>query len=234
MPRDHVRIIIMRSLKLSKTYILLSIALAINGLVVSPFGSILARGSSLLENLDSQISLPMISIPILAISTMTLTIPVILLFVYDKNNGVLERFLSLGLNQADIYKRYLKASLWLALTFLPIIIILYVAIGSAVGIDLTLLLKASGVLVLLALSVVTLLAMSMMAFSSLQKQRVGANQPLGLGIGGLVVIPYYIIPIVFPRDAIFIELGVALVIGAVSIALLILSSKLISREKLLP
>jgi hypothetical protein len=165
---------------------------------------------------------------------MTLTIPVILLFVYDKNNGVLERFLSLGLNQADIYKRYLKASLWLALTFLPIIIILYVAIGSAVGIDLTLLLKASGVLVLLALSVVTLLAMSMMAFSSLQKQRVGANQPLGLGIGGLVVIPYYIIPIVFPRDAIFIELGVALVIGAVSIALLILSSKLISREKLLP
>ena len=42
--------------------------------------------------------------------------PVILLYVYDKNNGVLEYLLSLGWNQSDIFKRYLKAALFLALT----------------------------------------------------------------------------------------------------------------------
>ncbi len=42
--------------------------------------------------------------------------PVILLYVYDKNNGVLEHLLSIGWNQNDIFKQYLKAALFLAVT----------------------------------------------------------------------------------------------------------------------
>jgi uncharacterized membrane protein len=41
--------------------------------------------------------------------------PVIMLYIYDKNNGVLEYLLSLGWNQRDIFKQYLKAALFLAL-----------------------------------------------------------------------------------------------------------------------
>ena len=75
----------------------------------------------------------------------------------------------------------------------------------------------------------------MMSFSALQKERVGASQPVGAGIGGLVLLPYYVIPLSRPaQDAVQIGLAVAITIGAVAVALLFLSSRLISREKLLP
>jgi hypothetical protein len=115
-------------------------------------------------------SIHLLSIPLLTTSALTLTTPVVLLFVYDKNNGVLERFLSLGMTQADIYRRYLKASVLLTLIFLPIILVAYLLTGWVVGTNMTILLEVSGLLVVLCLSVVTLVTMCMMAFGSLQKQ----------------------------------------------------------------
>ncbi len=56
-------------------------------------------------------------VPLLMLAT-----PVLLLFVYDKNNGVLEYLLSLGMTQRDIYMRYLKAMLLLASVFLVIFV----------------------------------------------------------------------------------------------------------------
>jgi hypothetical protein len=184
---------------------------------------------------DIRISLPLVSVPLLATGALTLTVPVILLFVYDRNNGVLERFLSIGMNPADIYKRYLKASLLLTLTYLPFAIAAYVAVGLTTNADITVIVGASILIAVLAISVTTLVCISMMSFSALQKERVGASQPVGIGIGGLVMLPYYVIPLSRPaQDAVQIGLVLAIAIGITSIAMLFLSSRLINREKLLP
>jgi hypothetical protein len=75
----------------------------------------------------------------------------------------------------------------------------------------------------------------MMAFSSLQKQRAGANQPLGLALGALLVLPAYMTPYFLPVIVVVVvDLVEAVVIAALSIALFLLSSRLIRREKLLP
>ncbi|HKU49488.1 MAG TPA: hypothetical protein VJP79_06035 [Nitrososphaera sp.] len=236
-PRDPTTIIVRRSLSLSRTYVLLSIAIAANGIFFSSFGNMLARETPVVGDINSDIqtSVPLLSIPLMATAALTLSIPVSLLFVYDKNNGVLERFLSLGLTQADIYKRYLKASIRLALVFLPAAIAVYLTVGWLAGSNMAVLLLASAVIVVLGLSVVTLVSMSMMSFSSMQKERVGANQPVGIGIGGLVVIPYYVIPFGWPiPGAVRLELAIAVAIGAAALALLVLAGRLIKREKLLP
>jgi hypothetical protein len=139
------------------------------------------------------------------------------------------------MSQSDIYRRYLKAAMLLALTFLAFVLVAHVAVGTFVKTRGTILFETSILLVVLSVSVVTLLVVSMMAFSSLQRQRVGANQPVGLAIGGLAVVPDYVIPFVFPRvTAVLIELAIALAIAAIAMSLLLMSKRLISREKLLP
>ena len=234
MTADPAKVIVKRSISLSKTHVLLAIAITANGLLFSSVGPVLSRAYPLPGGIDAHTSLTLLAVPFIAAGALALTIPVVLLFVYDKNNGVLERFLSLGMNQADIYRRYLKASIMLALVFLPVAISAFLLAGRMFGADLTMLLEVSGVLVVLSLSVVTLVTMFMMSFSSLQKERVGANQPAGIGIGGMLILPNYVIPFAWPQNAITLELAIALAIGAVSIAMLFLSGKLISREKLLP
>jgi hypothetical protein len=235
MTRHPAKIILRRSINLSKTHVLLSIAIAANGILVSSLGPTLSEESPFSANINVHAPLALLAIPFMATGALALTIPIVLLFVYDKNNGVLERFLSLGMDQSDIYRRYLKASIMLALIFLPLTITAFLVAGRILGTNMIVLLEVSGVLIVLSLSVVTLVSMSMMSFSSLQKERVGANQPVGVGIGGLVVLPYYVIPFGWPlQNALILELGIALGIGAVSVTMLFLSSRLISREKLLP
>ncbi|MDA4119671.1 MAG: hypothetical protein OK436_03690, partial [Thaumarchaeota archaeon] len=97
-----------------------------------------------------------------------------------------------------------------------------------------LLLEVSGLVVALAIPVVSFATMIMMSFSSLQKQRVGANQPLGMAIGILIVMPAYIIPFVLPSLAISIDLLLAAIIAVLSMLTYLSSSRLISRAKLLP
>jgi hypothetical protein len=158
--------------------------------------------------------------------------PVILLYVYDKNNGVLEYLLSLGWNQSDIFKRYLKAALFLAsiifiVEFAAIIAAIIIA-GSLSGL-VTLTFTAA-----LGFSAVSLMTIAMVAFSSLQKQRVGSNSPLALSIGAVVIVPTFYIPFLPFAAAIIVDLLIAGVAGALSIVFLILSSRLIRREKMLP
>jgi hypothetical protein len=236
MSKSPAIITVKRSLNLSRTYLLLSIVIAANGLIVLSAGDLLTNTAPMLDNSeDIRISLPLFSVPLLATGALTLTVPVILLFVYDRNNGVLERFLSIGMNPADIYKRYLKASLLLTLTYLPFAIAAYVAVGLTTNADITVIVGASILIAVLAISVTTLVCISMMSFSALQKERVGASQPVGIGIGGLVMLPYYVIPLSRPaQDAVQIGLVLAIAIGIMSIAMLFLSSRLINREKLLP
>jgi hypothetical protein len=74
----------------------------------------------------------------------------------------------------------------------------------------------------------------MMAFSSLQKTPMGANQPLGVVIGIIPMFPALILPLVFPSHAIEIDLLIAAATLLVSLALLLSTKRLILREKLLP
>ena len=54
---------------------------------------------------------PILSVAFLSLSALLFSLPVVMLFVYDKNNGVFEYLLSTGLDQLDIFKGYVKASL---------------------------------------------------------------------------------------------------------------------------
>ena len=87
---------------------------------------------------------------------------------------------------------------------------------------------------LLGFSVVSLVTVSMIAFSSLQKQRVGANSPLALVIGVVFIIPTFYLSFLGFVPELLVELSLSFLAGSLSIVLLLLSSKLIRREKMLP
>jgi hypothetical protein len=162
--------------------------------------------------------------------------PVILLYVYDKNNDVLEYLLSLGWNQKDIFRQNLKDALFQALTLFIPESIAVTTTGAIAGsqaiflLDLLVLLLTA----VLDFSVVSLVTASMMAFSSLQKQRVGANDPLALVIGVVFIFPTFYLSFLGFIPEFIVELSLSILAGALSAALLILSSRLIRREKMLP
>ena len=232
-----------RSLSLSKTYVVMAIILSIIGIVLSNVGhALLGLNLSQIpqtQDLNSgglQVisALPLISIPLMVFSTLIFATPVILLYVYDKNNGVLEYFLSLGMNQTDIYRGYLKAALLLTSIMFSYEILASIVVGLVVGSSITTLAETSILTPVIGYPAVSFVTIAMMAFGSLQKQRVGSNQPLGMGFGVMLVLPTYLIPLVAPAFAIEGDLIVAAIIITLSLVLFILASRLIRREKLLP
>ncbi len=233
--RDPGIIIVKRGLALSKSYVVFAIFFTSVAILTANFGNAFLRGVPGNSGIYVGTSLSLLSVPLTAIAAVMLTTSVILLYVYDKNNGVLEYFLSLGMNQGDIYKRYLKAGLILVSLLMIAVAVANVAVGLLLRGDVTVSLEATGVAAALSLSVVSFDTMAMMTFSSLQKPRAGANQPLGLALGGLLVVPAYLTPWILPFiGVVVVDLAEAIIIAALSIALFLLSSRLISREKLLP
>ena len=218
-----------RSLSLSKIQSGIGIFLASFGIVVLEALSVLAKDMP-----ERDFLLP---VPLMVFGILFCVTPVILLYVYDKNNGVLEYLLSLGWNQSDIFKRYLKASLFLALIIFiaefAVNVIVSVIVGTQAVILLGLVVLA--VTAALGFSAVSLVIIAMVAFSSLSKQRVGGNSPVALLLGILVIFPSWIVPYILPfYTGVLIDLFTAVFVGAVSIILLILSNRLIRREKMLP
>ncbi|MGA9079612.1 MAG: hypothetical protein WB581_05210 [Halobacteriota archaeon] len=233
--RDPGIITVKRGLALSKSYIVFAIFFTSVAILTANFGNAFLGGVPGNSGIYVGTSLSLLSVALTVIAAVTLTTSVILLYVYDKNNGVLEYFLSLGMNQGDIYKRYLKAGLILVSLLMIAVAVANVAVGLLLRGDVTVSLEATGVAAALSLSVVSFDTMAMMTFSSLQKPRAGANQPLGLALGGLLVVPAYLTPWILPFiGVVVVDLAEAIIIAALSIALFLLSSRLISREKLLP
>ena len=242
MSSDQGTIIAKRSVSLSKTYPLIGIFMALLGVVISSSSRVIgnlpttgipvnAAGTS---GLDLTTALPLVSVALQVFAAIIFATPVLLLYVYDKNNGVLEYFLSLGMNQGDIYRRYLKAALILASGIVGFEVVIDVAAGLIQGTSGLMLLEGSGLVVAIAIPAVSFSTLIMMSFSSLQKQRVGSNQPLGMAIGIFTVLPAYLIPFVLPSLALEIDLLLAVVIAVLSVLMYLSSSRLISREKLLP
>jgi hypothetical protein len=199
--------------------------------------SLSSNAVSAIGNLTSSSGTPLLALPLYMIPFLMVATPVVLLFVYDKNNGVLEYMLSLGMTQQDIYMQYLKATLLIAVIFAIIFVPAIFAYGYATQ-------SASAVAAILpipllvipfSLAVVSFLVMSMMGFSSLQKTRAGSNQPLGLAIGWAITAPAYIVPFIFPFEtAIYADIVIIAIIALVSVIFLLSAGKLIRREKFLP
>jgi len=233
--RKPAIITVKRGLALSKSYIVFALFFTSVAILTANFGNAFLRGVPGNSGIYVGTSLSLLSVPLTIMAAVMLTTSVILLYVYDKNNGVLEYFLSLGMNQEDIYKRYLKAGVILVSLLMIAVAVANVAVGLVLRGDVTVPLEASGIAAALSLSVVSFDMVAMMTFSSLQKPRAGANQPLGLALGGLLVLPAYLTAFILPGIvAVAVDLAEAVIIAALSIALLLLSSRLISREKLLP
>ena len=228
-----------RSLSLSKTYVVISIFLSVIGIAIANINHALLGlnvVSMPTQPSDLQIvsSLPLIAIPLMVFSTLTLTTPVILLYVYDKNNGVLEYFLSLGMNQSDVYRGYIKAAFLLASFMFVYEITVNFGIALLFGTGIVILVETLLLTPAIGYAAVAFTTIAMMAFGSLQKQRVGSNQPLGMGIGVALVLPTYFIPIVAPDIAVVLDLIITVIIATMSFVLFLLASRLIRREKLLP
>jgi hypothetical protein len=217
-----------RSLSLSKTQ-------AVIGLFLSAIG-LFAIVSLTLFASTSDASFFLIPVSFLSLGIVMVPMPVILLYVYDKNNGVLEHLLSIGWNQNDIFKQYLKAALFMALTVFvteSAVVLIASAIAGSLAVFLldVLMLLLTG---FLGLSVVSFTIMAMIAFSSLQKQRTGGNAPLAMGLGTVFIIPtFYLVFLGFTLEFLVV-LSIASLAGALSLTLLVLSSRLIRREKMLP
>lgn len=235
-------VIAKRSISLSKTFLIVGILLALLGVLISSVSGFVGRvavtgapvNATGKSGLDLATALPLVSVALQVFAAIVFATPVLLLYVYDKNNGVLEYFLSLGMDQKDVYRQYLKAALILASGVVGFEVAINLAAGLAEGTNGLVLLEVSGLVLAMALPVVSFGTLIMMSFSSLQKQRVGANQPLGMAVGIFIVMPAYIAPLAFPSLALAIDLLLALVIAALSVLTYLSSSRLISREKLLP
>jgi len=220
-------IFVKRSLNLSKILTGMGVGLSALGIFVI-FALSLLAGSS---------SAPVFVLPVsfMSLGLLIFTSPVTLLYVYDKNNGVLEYLLSLGWNQSDVFKQYLKAALFLG-------VILF--IGQAVAILIAGAIVGSTVFVLdllmltitafMGFSVISFVTVAMMAFSSLQKQRVGANTPLGMALGVPFIFPTFYLGFLGFSPELIIVLALCTLAAALSVTLLLLSSRFIRREKMLP
>lgn len=230
-----------RALSLSKTYVVVGVFLALLSVLISSLPRlfvILPSTTTIPANTTAAVTMlsniPLVSVPLQVFACISFATPVLLLYVYDKNNGVLEYFLSLGLDQGDIYRRYLKASLILSSSLVAFEVVVNLIAGLVEGAGRLVLLYVPVLVIVMSIPVVSFGTLIMIAFSSLQKQRVGSNQPLGIAIGIFMVFPAYVFPLVDPTQAIQLDLVLASVIVMLSIAMYFLSSILISREKLLP
>jgi hypothetical protein len=225
-----------RSVKLSRTYFIMGVLMSVFGTATSNMYSLIPADLLNIEgtSIDLMNSMPLASVSFLSLSALMFSMPVMMLFVFDKNTGVLEYLLSTGLSQFDVYTGYVKASSSLAIILLTFSNVLNTAIGIYIGTDLGFLATIVVLTFAVGLSGVLLGAVSMMAFSSFQKTQLGANQPLGIAIGMVPVLPALLVSFIFPLYALVIIISIAVVTLLFSLALLIFSGRLIPREKLLP
>jgi len=217
-----------RSLNLSKIQAGMGLGLSALGIFVLFALSLLAGSSS-----AAVFFLP---VSFMALGLLLFTMPVMLLYVYDKNNGVLEFLLSLGWNQGDVFKQYLKAALFLALILFAgegAAILIAGAISGLIAVFLLDLLMLC-LTAFLGFSVVSFVIMAMIAFSSLQKQRVGGNAPLGFTLGVPFILPTFYLSFIGFIPELIVVLSLCILASALSATLLLLSSRLIRREKMLP
>jgi hypothetical protein len=223
-----------RGLKLGFVYVALSFVILIPVVVLSSQKLLNLPTHGVPPNLDLTAYFAFLSVPLVGLTGVISATPVSLLFVHDKNNGTLEYLLSMGMDQTDIFRGYLGASLLLGSISLFIGLLVEAATGLASGTSLSLIAAQIGLTLALGYSDMALVSILMSAFSSLQRQPVGFNQPMGIALGALVLAAALVVPALAPTLALPVELVIAAFISLLVVALLFLSGNLIRREKMLP
>lgn len=224
-----------RGLKLGITYVALSSFIVVLGVVLTGAMRLVpANLGGIPSGVNMTAYVGLIGVPLVAMGGLMAGMPTTLLFVHDKDNGTLEYLLSMGFDQRDIFRTYLAASVMLGAPLL---------VGGGVAASLVDLLTGGGValaatvlicILALGFAVIALTTVLMTAFSALQKQPLGMNQPLGIALGAFVLVGAMMAPLAAPGDALIFELLIAAIVVGASLALLAATPKLIRREKMLP
>jgi len=229
---DISRQVFARSARMGMSYVVFSVLVGL-GLTATfnftvPFARALPNSPGI-GNLDSLLGLMVV--PFAAMVGLVITTPVYLLFVNDKNVGVLEYLLAVGMDQRSIFWGYLKAALLLSLVaIVPMVLLNTVMAGSGLATSLT----AGALSLVTGASDVSLVTVLMTAYSSMQRKPTGMNSPIGLTIGVLLILPEFFLIAVVRGGILYVDTAVALGILAVSLVFLSYLDRLIKREKLLP
>lgn len=229
---DVSRQVLRRSIRMGLSYVALSL---IMGIFLSLFLNIGARvgevASSNGRMVDIGSLLGLLVVPMGALVGLIITTPVYLLFVSDKNAGVLEYLLAVGMDQRDIFWGYLKASMLLSLLAIVPVLVINTAFMNA---GLTLSLAGAALALVTGIADVALVTVLMSSFSSMQRRPTGMNSPLGISIGVVFLMPEFFLISVLGSAIIWVEVGVAAVLVASVAGLMLSLQKLIMRERLLP
>lgn len=170
-------------------------------------------------------------IPFGSIVGLIITTPVFFLFVYDKNAGVLEYLLAVGMSQRDIFKGYLKAALMLSLVAMVPVVLLNLVLSPAGPVFAAL---AGGIALVTGIADVAFVTVLMTAFSSMQRKPSGMNSPLGITIGAILLIPELALGALLGGAVLWLDVAIATGILVAAVILLLSLDRLIMREKLLP
>lgn len=170
-------------------------------------------------------------IPFGAIVGLIITTPVFFLFVYDKNAGVLEYLLAVGMSQRDIFKGYLKAALMLSLVAMAPVVLLNLVLSPS---GLAFAALAGGIALVTGIADVAFVTVLMTAFSSMQRKPSGMNSPLGISIGAFLLIPELLLGALLGGVVLWLDVAIAVVILVAAVTLLLSLDRLIMREKRLP
>ena len=213
------------------SYVIISVVM---GLVLTGvFGEGLKLGGTAVasQGIDLTSILGYLIVPFAAIVGLLITTPIYLLFVSDKNTGLLEYLLAVGMGQRDIFWGYLKASFLLSLVAMVPMLLLNLALESG---GVVMALEVAGLGLATGLADVALVTVLMTAFSSMQRKPTGMNSPVGISIGIFIMLPELLLTAVLQSEIVWLDLALGVAVLIVSVFLLVSIDKLIVREKLLP
>lgn len=223
--------VLRRSARMGLGYVILGLALAVILTASLDFGASVSSSAAAQSAVDVQGSLAYSIVPFGAIAGLLVTTPVYMLFVFDKNAGVLEYLLAVGMTQREVFAGYLKAAFMLSAAGILPVFVLNLAIAPA---GLSTAAVTGALVVITGLADVALVTVLMTAFSSMQRKPTGMNSPLGISLGIFAVLPELFVGFVLGSTVVWLDLAVAMALLATSLGLLASLDRLIKREKLLP
>jgi len=211
----------------------LVIAMVMGGFLVSTLSLAAANSQNVTssgQTLNVRQYLEYLLVPFTAMVGLIASIPVSMLFVFDKNAGVLEYLLAVGMSQREVFRGYLNASLAIACIAMTPPVLINAAIHGAnatTG-------EVIGLGVLTGIAAVSLVTVLMTAFSSMQRKPTGMNSPLGISLGIFAILPELFLGAILSSYALFFDVIIGAAVMVVALAMLISIDRLIQREKLLP
>ena len=223
--------VIRRTARMGALYLIIALAM---GLILTATFSLVPANVGTTNGTQAPIDvtayLQSLTVPFVGLVALIAATPVNMLFVLDKNAGVLEYLLAVGMSQREVFKGYLKAALAIGGLAMAPSVLLNVAVHGATVTTA----EVVGLGVMTAVAVVSLVTVLMTSFSSMQRKPTGMNSPLGIGVGVVAIIPEMLLGAVLGAYSLLFDAIVGAAVLVVALGMLFSIDRLISREKLLP